>query len=71
MALDEPKENDETYDNDDVKFLVDNELMKNCGDIKVDYTEAGYRSGFAISSTIPVNAGGGGCGGSCDSGSCG
>ena len=72
LALDEPKDTDETFDNDAVKFLVDNDLMKNCGDIKVDYNDAGYRSGFAISSTIPISGGSeGGCGGSCSSGSCG
>ena len=72
MALDEPKDTDETFDNDDVKFLVDNDLMKNCGDIKVDYNDAGQRSGFSISSTIPVSGGGGGCSsGGCSSGSCG
>ncbi|MDD5759661.1 MAG: hypothetical protein PHI06_11345 [Desulfobulbaceae bacterium] len=72
LALDEPKENDATYDNDTLKFLVDNELMKNCGAIKIDYADAGYRSGFSITSTIPLSTGGGGgCGGSCSSGSCG
>jgi Fe-S cluster assembly iron-binding protein IscA len=71
LALDEPKESDATYDNDTLKFLVDNELMKNCGAIKIDYADAGYRSGFSITSTIPLSGGGGGCGGSCSSGSCG
>jgi len=45
--------------------------MKNCGAIKIDYADAGYRSGFSITSTIPLSGGGGGCGGSCSSGSCG
>ena len=71
LALDEPKDNDEIVDNNEVKFLVDNDLMKTCGDITVDYTEAGYRSGFAITSTIPVGGGGGCSSGSCSSGSCG
>jgi len=60
-----------TFDNDDVKFLVDNDLMQTCGDIKVDYHDAGPRSGFAISSTMPIPGAGGGCGSSCGSGSCG
>ena len=68
LALDEPKNNDKTYDESDIKFLVDNDLMKNCGDIKLDFNDAGYQSGFLISSTIAL--GGGGCGSSCSSGSC-
>ncbi|NTV13933.1 MAG: hypothetical protein HGA96_08405 [Desulfobulbaceae bacterium] len=46
--------------------------MQKCGDIKVDFVESGMRSGFAISSRIPVSGGGGGCSsGGCSSGSCG
>jgi len=71
LALDEPKDNDEIVDSNDVKFLVDNDLMKNCGNITVDYADAGHRSGFSITSTIPVGGGGGCSGGSCSSGSCG
>lgn len=50
-------------------FLVDNNLMETCESIKVDYVDAGMRSGFSISSTKPVGGGGGGCssGASCGS----
>ena len=71
LALDEPKENDESYDNSELTFVVENELMKTCGGIKIDYHEDGYKSGFAISSSIPIDGGGGGCGSSCSSGGCG
>jgi iron-sulfur cluster assembly protein len=71
LALDEPKENDKTYDNDDLQFLVDTELMQNCGEITVDYHEDGYRSGFNISSKIPLAGSGESCGSSCSSGGCG
>ncbi|MBU0728631.1 MAG: hypothetical protein KKA70_02710 [Proteobacteria bacterium] len=75
MALDEPKENDSTFEYDKLTFLVDNELMTNCGDIKVDFMDAGYRSGFSISSTIPISSGGSSCAssscGSSKGGSCG
>ncbi len=50
-------------------FLVDQDLMQNCGDIKVDFIDSGMRSGFTISSRVPL--GGGGCGSSCGSGGCG
>ncbi|MDF1576973.1 MAG: hypothetical protein RQ753_00950 [Desulfurivibrionaceae bacterium] len=69
LALDEPKDNDAKMEQDGLTFLVDNDLMKDCGDIKVDFVESGMRSGFSISSTIPVSGGGGGCSsGSCGSG---
>jgi len=49
---------------------VEEGLLSTCGSIKVDFIEAGYRSGFSITSANPV--GGGGCSsGSCSSGSCG
>jgi len=66
LALDEPKDNDQTYDNSSLRFLVDEDLMKNCGQITIDYHDAGYRSGFAITSRVPIG-GGGGCGSSCGS----
>lgn len=72
MALDEPKENDETFEEGGVQFLVEQGLIKTCGTIKVDFLEAGYRSGFSITSENPVSGGGGGCSsGSCSTGSCG
>jgi Fe-S cluster assembly iron-binding protein IscA len=70
LALDEPKDSDKTYDNDNLKFLVDSGLMENCGEIKVDYNDDGYRSGFAITSKVPIAGAGGSCGSSCGSGSC-
>ena len=72
MALDEPKENDKVYDNDSLKFLVEDSLLTTCGSIKVEYIEAGPRSGFGITSTNPIGGGAGGCAsGSCGDGSCG
>jgi iron-sulfur cluster assembly protein len=72
LALDEPKENDMKVEEDGLKFLVDNELMQSCGDIKVDFMDGGMRSGFSITSKIPVAGSGGGCSsGSCGSGGCG
>nr|WP_051309230.1 hypothetical protein [Desulfogranum japonicum] len=70
LALDEPKDTDKTFEEDSLTFLVEESLLTSCGTIKVDFIEAGYRSGFSITSTNPV--GGGGCSsGSCSSGSCG
>lgn len=63
LALDEPKDNDSTHDQDGIKFLIDNGLSQQCGAVKIDFVDAGARSGFAISSANPL--GGGGCGSSC------
>jgi Fe-S cluster assembly iron-binding protein IscA len=72
LALDEPKDNDTTVEESGITFLVDKDLMTTCGAIKVDFVESGMRSGFAISSTIPVSGGSGGCSsGGCGSGGCG
>ncbi|MBU0674869.1 MAG: hypothetical protein KJ950_09530 [Proteobacteria bacterium] len=60
-----------TVEQSDLTFLVDNDLMKNCESIKIDFMESGMRSGFTITSKIPVAGGGSGCGSSCGSGGCG
>jgi iron-sulfur cluster assembly protein len=71
LALDEPKENDKVYDQDDLTFLVEESLVETCGTINVEYVDAGPRSGFGITSANPIGGGGGCSSGSCDSGSCG
>ena len=73
LALDEAKENDLTFEQDGVSFLVEKALAETCGAIKVDFIEAGdgcgcSGSGFSISSEKPLPSAGGGCsscGGSC------
>ena len=69
LALDEPKDDDTVFENTSLKFLIEKGLLETCGSIKVDYIDAGPRSGFSITSSNSI--GGGGCGGSCSSGSCG
>ncbi|QQG64477.1 IscA/HesB family protein [Desulfobulbus oligotrophicus] len=65
LALDEPKDSDKVYEDDGLKFLVDNDLQEQCGAVKVDFIEAGYRSGFSITSANSLGGGG------CNTGSCG
>jgi iron-sulfur cluster assembly accessory protein len=69
LALDEQKDNDEVFLKNDLTFLIEKGLLGLCGSVNVEYVDAGPRSGFSITSANPV--GGGGCGGSCSSGSCG
>ena len=53
------------FEEGDLKFLVDGDLLTRCGAVKVDFIEAGYRSGFSITAANPQG------GGSCSTGSCG
>lgn len=72
LALDDQKETDESFVEQDLTFLVDKSLLEQCGTIRVDFVDAGPRSGFSISSANPLPGAGGGCSsGSCDSGGCG
>jgi len=71
LALDEPKDNDKIFDNDSIKFVVEESLIETTGGITVDYVDAGPRSGFGITSVNPISSGGGCSSGSCSSGSCG
>jgi len=48
LALDEPKETDEIFEIQDIKFLVDKMLKKYVNGIKIDYNDGGFRPGFSI-----------------------
>ncbi len=43
MALDEPKDNDETHEFNGFKFLVDKELQEKAQPIKVDFSGFGFK----------------------------
>jgi Fe-S cluster assembly iron-binding protein IscA len=65
LALDEPKDTDDVFDMDGYKFIVDKELMIKAQPITVDLSYMG----FQVTSNLEL--GGGGCGSSCSTGSCG
>ena len=71
LALDEAREQDKVFAANSLTFLVDGDLMEQCGSVKVDFIEAGYRSGFAITSANSLGTGGGCCSGGSCGGSCG
>lgn len=74
LALDEAKETDASAEREGVRVLIDTGLLTQCGEVRVDYTEGsgcGCKSGFSVTASIPLPNSGGGCGGSCSSGSCG
>lgn len=63
MALDEPKETDESCELDGVKYMADMELLDRLGRISVDFVEKGWRAGFVVSSEKPIGLGLASCGG--------
>lgn len=74
LALDEAKATDATADRDGVQVIIDNDLLGQCGAVRVDFTEGsgcGCKSGFSVTASVPLPSSGGGCGGSCSSGRCG
>lgn len=72
LALDEEKPLDELFQQEELTFLIEKKLLEQCGDIIIDYLEAGSRSGFNIKSSNTLPGTGSGCSsGSCSSGGCG
>lgn len=67
LVLDEPKDNDDTYEFDGLTYLIDKELSDMSGDVKVDFVDNGWQKGFSIVSAKPLGDGGG-CGDSCSTG---
>lgn len=65
MALDEPKDSDDTFDVKGHKFVVDKEFMEKAETIKIDFTGMG----FHLDSNIDL--GQGGCAGCGSDSSCG
>jgi Fe-S cluster assembly iron-binding protein IscA len=61
LALDEPKDSDNVFDNGGVQYVVDNDLLQITGDIAIDFVAEGWQSGFSISAENPVS-------GSCSTG---
>jgi Fe-S cluster assembly iron-binding protein IscA len=52
MALDEPKEEDQSFELEGLTYLVDSALLNQARPIKIDYVEDGHCSGFAITSML-------------------
>jgi iron-sulfur cluster assembly protein len=62
MALDEPNENDEVFNERGISFIIEKELFKEVQPINVDFVESTMGAGFMIKSELSKNAG---CGSSC------
>ena len=62
MALDEPLEEDMTFSDRDLEFIIDKKLFEEIKPIHVDFIESPGGSGFKLTSNLKAGAG---CGGSC------
>jgi iron-sulfur cluster assembly protein len=65
LALDEPKDTDDSFNVSGYTFVIDKDLMTQAESIKIDMTYMG----FQVESNLQL--GGGGCGSSCSTSSCG
>jgi len=65
MALDEPKKEDEVFDEKGTKFIIDKDLLNQAKPINVDFVETERGSGFKLTSSLQPTEGG--CGSSCSS----
>lgn len=63
MALDEPRDDDQVFENKDITYVINSDLYNRVKPINVDFIETAMGSGFSIQSNL--NAGG--CGSSCGS----
>ncbi|MBT8490446.1 MAG: hypothetical protein KJN62_05305 [Deltaproteobacteria bacterium] len=64
MALDEPQENDQTFEEDGLTFIVDRELLERVKPVTVEFIETERGAGYYVSSNLPAGAA---CGTSCSS----
>jgi len=65
MALDEPKDNDDTFDVKGLKFVVDKEFMQKAETIKIDFTGMGFHLDSNMDMGQSSGCGSCGSGGSC------
>lgn len=62
MALDEPQEKDQVFEDRGVTFLVAKDLLDQVQPIQVDFVQNPIGSGFRLTSSLKA---GGGCSPSC------
>lgn len=64
MALDEPKDDDQVFEVNDLKYVINKDLFDQVKPINVDFVDTAMGSGFSIQSNLNAGAG---CGSSCSS----
>jgi iron-sulfur cluster assembly protein len=61
MALDEPKESDDVFTEDGIKYLIDRELLKDVDPVLVDFVSTAAGGGFKITSKLTEKSTCGSC----------
>jgi Fe-S cluster assembly iron-binding protein IscA len=56
LALDELKDTDKAFDFDEIKFVIEEELLTKTGEIKIMYAQNPFGGGFKIESANPLAA---------------
>jgi len=62
MALDESKENDDSYEIEGFTYLVNKDFMEKYKPIKVDFLDVGFKLSSGVEITAPAGGGCSGCG---------
>lgn len=62
MTLDESRENDETFNERGLTFIIDKQLFEQVKPVKIDYVSSALTPGFAISYSPSANLSGDSCG---------
>jgi Fe-S cluster assembly iron-binding protein IscA len=57
MALDEPKEDDEVFNENGVTFIINKELFEEIKPVNVDYVKTAMSDGFMVKSGMANNSG--------------
>jgi Fe-S cluster assembly iron-binding protein IscA len=65
LALDEPKDTDKEFQQDGVTFMIDEDLLEQVENVRVDFIDQGMRSGFSLTPGKPLPAGPNTCGSDC------
>ena len=66
MALDEPNDNDELFEIDGFKYIVNKEFMEKAQPIKIDFQEIGFK----LTSGLVFEPSASACGSCATNGSC-
>jgi Fe-S cluster assembly iron-binding protein IscA len=57
MALDEPKDNDMTFTDRKINYIIEKELFDKAKPIQIDFVESISGSGFKLTSSLPASGG--------------
>ncbi|MBN1613427.1 MAG: hypothetical protein JW950_03065 [Deltaproteobacteria bacterium] len=61
MALDEPRDDDQIFDDKGIKFLIEKELFEQVKPVNVDYIDTVRGSGFKVTSALSAESACGSC----------